>query len=605
MGRCQFQEGRVEMAIKKDKVDVVLIGFGWTGAIMGMELTDTGMNVLALERGEFRDTPTDAAYPKVIDELAYSTRGKLFQQLSGETCTIRHNMQLTAVPYRQHGSFLLGNGVGGAGFHWNGMMYRNLPEELEMKTRYTERYGKKFVPDDMLLQDHGVTYADLEPYYDFSEKLMAVSGKAGNIDGKKTRADGGNPLEAPRTDEFPTAPLQKQYSGMLFEKAARETGFHPYMAPAANASEPYTNPYGVRIGPCNYCGFCENYGCYMYSKASPQTTIMPVLLKRKNFELRTESHVLKVNLDNTGKKATGVTYIDSQGREVEQPADLVILTAFQTHNVRLMLLSGIGKQYDPLTGDGTVGRNFAYQMNGGINVMLPKGTALNRFAGTGAGAVGMDDLNGDQFDHGPLGFVGGASIRTLSTGGRPIGQAPTVPGTPSWGSDWKKGVQDAYQRYMTIGISGSVMAYKDRYLDLDPTYKDKYGLPLLRMTFDWHDNEFAMLGHMGDEMEKVARAIPNDGVYRAIRKKGAHWDTQVYQSTHLTGGAIMGANPMESAVNRYCQSWDVSNVFVTGACLFPQNMGYNPTGLVTALAYWSAKAIREQYLKSPGPLVQA
>ncbi|MFP3534359.1 GMC family oxidoreductase N-terminal domain-containing protein, partial [Burkholderia sp. SIMBA_042] len=85
---------------------------------------------------------------------------------------------------------------------------------------------------------------------------------------------------------------------------------HPYPAPAANASGPYTNPYGVRLGPCNFCGFCENYGCYMYSKASPQTTILPVLLKKPNFELRTHSHVIKVNLDSTGKKAVGVTYID-------------------------------------------------------------------------------------------------------------------------------------------------------------------------------------------------------------------------------------------------------------------------------------------------------
>ncbi|MFX5801436.1 GMC family oxidoreductase N-terminal domain-containing protein, partial [Acinetobacter baumannii] len=85
-----------------------------------------------------------------------------------------------------------------------------------------------------------------------------------------------------------------------------------------NASQPFTNPYGVRIGPCNYCGFCENYGCYMYSKASPQTTILPVLLKRKNFEVRTKAQVIKVNLDASGKRATGVTYIDAQGREVEQ-----------------------------------------------------------------------------------------------------------------------------------------------------------------------------------------------------------------------------------------------------------------------------------------------
>ncbi len=591
------------MAIKKDKVDAVIVGFGWTGAILGQELTDAGLNVVALERGAMRDTPTDAQYPKVIDELEYSVRGKLFQELARETVTIRHTPDDLAVPYRQNGSFLLGNGVGGAGFHWNGMHYRILPEELKLRSHYEERYGKKFIPEGMTIQDFGVSYEELEPHFDFAEKVFGTSGKAGNLNGKIV--PGGNPREGARSSEFPTPPLQNTYGAQLFEKAAREVGFNPYPAPAANTSEPYTNPYGVRLGPCNFCGFCENYGCYMYSKASPQTTILPVLLKKPNFELRTHSYVIKVNLDSDGKKATGVTYIDAQGREVEQPADLVIMAAYQMHNVRLLLLSGIGKPYDPKTGEGVVGKNYAYQMNGAVNVLLPKGTQLNPFVGTGAGGVSMDDLNGDQFDHGPLGFVGGASIRHIRYGGRPIKMTPTVPGTPAWGSKWKAGIADAYQRYMTIGISGSVMSYRDACLDLDPTYKDAYGVPLLRMTFDWHDNEYNMLGYMGDRMEEVGRAMNPEKVFRAIRKKGTHYDTRIYQSTHTTGGAIMGTNPSNSVVNKYLQSWDVSNVFVMGASAFPQNMGYNPTGVVAALAYWSAKAIREQYLKHAGPLVQA
>ncbi|AJC21787.1 GMC family oxidoreductase [Pandoraea pulmonicola] len=591
------------MAIKKDKVDAVIVGFGWTGAILGQELTDAGLNVVALERGAMRDTPTDAQYPKVIDELEYSVRGKLFQELARETVTIRHTPDDLAVPYRQNGSFLLGNGVGGAGFHWNGMHYRILPEELKLRSHYEARYGKKFIPEGMTIQDFGVSYEELEPHFDFAEKVFGTSGKAGNLNGKIV--PGGNPREGARSSEYPTPPLQNTYGATLFEKAAREVGFNPYPAPAANTSEPYTNPYGVRLGPCNFCGFCENYGCYMYSKASPQTTILPVLLKKPNFELRTHAYVTKVNLDSDGKKATGVTYIDAQGREVEQPADIVIMAAYQLHNVRLLLLSGIGKPYDPKTGEGVVGKNYAYQMNGAINVLLPKGTQLNPFIGTGAGGVSMDDLNGDQFDHGPLGFIGGASIRHVRYGGRPIKMTPTVPGTPSWGSKWKAGIADAYQRYMTIGISGSVMSYRDACLDLDPTYRDAYGIPLLRMTFDWHDNEYAMLGYMGDRMEEVGRAMNPEKVFRAIRKKGTHYDTRIYQSTHTTGGAIMGTNPSNSVVNKYLQSWDVSNVFVMGASAFPQNMGYNPTGVVAALAYWSAKAIREQYLKNAGPLVQA
>nr|WP_321948463.1 GMC family oxidoreductase [Paraburkholderia sp. J10-1] len=592
------------MPMRKEKVDCVIVGFGWTGAILGQELTDAGLNVVALERGAMRDTPTDAEYPKVADELKYAVRGHLFQDLSGETVTIRHGVNDLAVPYRQQGSFYLGNGVGGAGFHWNGMHYRMLPEELQLRTRYEERYGSRFFPEGMQVQDFGVTYDEMEPFFDFAEKVFGTSGKAGNLNGRIQ--PGGNPLEGRRTSEFPTPPLKNGLGAQLFEKAARDVGFHPYPAPAANTSQPYTNPYGVRLGPCNFCGFCEDFGCYMYSKASPQTTILPVLLKKPNFELRTQSYVTRILLSPDRKSATGVTYIDAQGREIEQPADMVIVAAFQMHNVRLLLLSGIGTPYDPHTGLGTVGRNYAYQMNGSINVLLPRGAQLNPFVGTGAGGVGIDDLNGDQFDHGPLGFVGGASIRHIRYGGRPIKQTPTVPGTPTWGRGWKAGVVDAYQRFMTIGISGSVMPYRDAYLDLDPTYRDRYGLPLLRMTFDWHDNEYAMIGYMGDRMEEVAKAMNPERYFRAIRRKGQHYDTRVYQTTHTTGGAVMGTSPETSVVNRYLQSWDVPNVFVMGASAFPQNMGYNPTGIVAALAFHTSKAIREQYLKNPGaPLVQA
>src|SRR5918993_3103878 len=105
---------------KKASVDVVLVGFGWTGAIMGMELTSAGLQVLALERGGRRDTQPDFAYPRITDELTYGIRGKLFQNLARETVTIRHTAADVAVPYRQLGSFLPGNGVGGAGVHWNG-----------------------------------------------------------------------------------------------------------------------------------------------------------------------------------------------------------------------------------------------------------------------------------------------------------------------------------------------------------------------------------------------------------------------------------------------------------------------------------------------------
>ena len=329
---------------------------------------------------------------------------------------------------------------------------------------------------------------------------------------------------------------------------------------------------------------------------------MPTLLHRPNFELRTRSHVLRVNLAADGKSATGVTYIDAQGQEVEQPADLVVLCAYQFHNVRLMLLSHIGKPYDPATASGVVGRNYAYQLGSGVNMFFKHDQPMNPFVGAGASGSVIDDFDGDNFDHGPLGFVGGASINCINTGGRPLQQMSVPPGTPAWGAGWKRAIKDNYRYTASVGSQGSVMAYRDNYLDLDPTYKDAYGQPLLRMTFDWKANDIAMTQYITGKMQGIAQAMGPREIKVSVKKPGDHYDLRAYQSTHNTGGAPMGVDPVTSAVNRYLQSWDVPNVFVMGASAFPQNFGYNPTGMVAALAYWAAAAITSRYLKNPGAL---
>ncbi len=588
------------MATKLPATDVVIIGLGWTGSILAHEMTEAGLDVVAIERGPWRDTATDFSPAIAPDELRYAIQLDLFLRPAQETLTFRNSPTQNALPIRAFGSFLPGNGVGGAGVHWNGQTWRFLETDFIARSHLTQRYGKGFLPDDMTIQDWGVSYAELEASYDKFEYLAGISGKAGNIKG--VRQPGGNPFEGPRSREFPLPPLEMTYAPSLFAKAAREMGYHPFPTPAANASQPYTNPLGVSMGPCTYCGFCERFGCANYSKASPQTTVLPSLMRRSNFTLRTESEVLKINMDGTGKRATGVTYVDAQGREWEQPADIVLLCAYQFHNVRMLLLSGIGTPYDPRDGTGTVGRNYAYQSGSGVTMFFDDKT-FNPFIGAGALQQVIDDFNGDNFDHGPLGFVGGGSLAAATTGGRPIGYRATPPGTPRWGSKWKKAAVTAYQNTATIGNQGSSYSYRDAFLDLDPTYTDRFGRKLLRMTFDFHDNERKMAAFAANRAEEIAKAM---GAKQIVKRGLAdHYSIVPYQSTHNTGGAVMGSDPRTSVVNRYLQSWDVSNLFVIGASAFPQNHGYNPTGTVGALAFWAAEAIRTQYLKNPGPLVQA
>ncbi|PDQ20964.1 GMC family oxidoreductase [Mesorhizobium sanjuanii] len=580
--------------------DVVIVGLGWTGAILAHELTDQGLDVLAIERGPWRDTATDFNIGYVQDELRYAVRRDLFLQPAVETMTVRNNPSQTALPMRDFGSFLPGNGVGGAGVHWNGHTWRFWDSDFQIRTNLTKKYGASRVAD-LQVEDWGVTGPEMEPYYDQFEYLAGISGKAGNIKGQLQ--EGGNPFEDPRSRDYPNPPMQMTYAPTLFAEAGRSIGLHPFPTPSANMSRNYVNPLGIAMGQCTYCGFCERFGCANYSKSSAQTTILPVLMKKANFEVRTDSEVLHVDLAPGGKSARGVTYVDTSGEEYFQPADLVLLCAYGLHNARLMMLSGIGRIYDPVTGEGTVGRNYCYQTNAGVQVFFDDKN-FNPFIAAGALGQTIDDYNGDAFDHGALDFVGGSGINCIPTNGRPIGTRPTLPGTPKWGSAWKKATVEGYKSTLGFSSQGSSYATRTNYLDLDPTYKDRFGRPLMRMTFDFPDNDIRMSNYLCDRMEEIAKALGGKQYNVSRRKKG--WDSVPYQSTHNTGGAIMGTDPGRSAVNKFLQSWDVPNVFVIGASAFPQNAGKNPTGTVGALAFLAADAIRNQYLRNPGaPLVQA
>ena len=585
---------------RRKPVDAVIVGFGWTGTLMAAELCEAGLNVVALERGDHAATVPRWAYPKVLDEIAQSARHDLLQNLAKSTVTVRHDKSQTAVPYRQIGSFKPGEGVGGAGVHWAAAHFRVLPEELRMRSHYTEKYGAGFIPEDMTLQDWGVTYEELEPYLLRFERVCGTSSVAGNINGVLTGR--GNAFEPPRSAEFPLPPQADHVNGQLFQKAARELGYHPFPVPSDTISRAYRNIYGCQMGPCNFCGFCADYGCINYSKASPQACVIPYLERMSNFELRANSQVIRVDLTADGKTATGVTYINARGEEIEQPATIVVLAAFHFHNVRLMLTSKIGKPYDTETGDGVVGRNFCYQTDSVVNTFFRKSIYINAFMGAGGAGQAIDDLNGDNFDHGPLNFIGGGVLWGRQSGTGPVRGIPLPKGYPKWGSSWKAAIKDNYLHTSQIEAQCSSMPYRQCFLDLDPTYKDAFGTPLLRVTFNFQDNDLRMSQHVTDRLLEIGRVMGATAIDGRVIKPGSVWDTREYQSTHVNGGTAMGTDPKTSAVNRYLQSWDVSNVFVLGANVFANGIGYNPTGLVAGLTYWCADHIKSRYLKSPGAL---
>jgi gluconate 2-dehydrogenase alpha chain len=566
---------------KLPKRTVVIVGGGLCAGLVSRQLTAQGIDVLVLERGGDHANGAEARLPNQRDELRWDRRQALMQNWERETYTLRHSRADESLPVRWMEAFLPGEGVGGAASHWNGNTWRWAEYDPILRTRYESHYGKAAIPADMPLQDWGTTYGELEPYHDLFEKLFGISGKAGNIKG--AIQTGGNPFEAPRRDEYPQKPLEITEAGRIFTEATAALGFHPFPQPAANSSGQYSNPDGQHLGQCQYCGHCERFICEAHAKATPDTLLYPLLRTRPGFEIRTHAQVLHVDYDRGAKRAVGVRYLDlNSGQEYEQAADIVVLAAFTMTNARLLLLGGIGEPYSPATRRGVVGKNFCYQTMSGVNVFL-RNRWINPFLAAGSTGTVIDEFNNDNFDHSALPFLGGASIAAGVTNGRPIRTRATPPGTPQWGTAWKKATAEWYAHSFYIGAQGSCYPHHENFLDLDPDYTDPYGLPLLRLTFDFRDNEVRMSDWVTRKIGEICKAMTADFM-GPVQGRVRPFDTRQYQSTHVTGGTIMGAEPRFSVVSPHLQHWDAENLFVVGASVYPHNSGYNPTGPLAALA---------------------
>ena len=257
--------------------------------------------------------------------------------------------------------------------------------------------------------------------------------------------------------------------------------------------------------------------------------------------------------------------------------------------------------YDPRTRTGTVGRNYTYQTMSGVSVFYDGKRRINPFMGAGALGTATDDYNNGSFDHSDLGFVGGAYIAAYQTNGHPIHHHPVPPDTPRWGLGWKQAVAQHYNSTVGLTVHGSSTPHPNNYIGLDPTYRDAFGQPLGMITFDFPMNDRQMSHYVTSKAKEIAEHMGGDQV--AVGWLDDHYSIVPYQTTHNTGGAIMGADPRTSVVNRYLQSWDMHNLWVVGSSAYPQNAGYNPTDTVGALAFWAADALVNRYLPNPRPLV--
>jgi gluconate 2-dehydrogenase alpha chain len=585
--------------IKDPAVDVVTIGAGLTAAMLGAKLGEAGYEVRSLEQGASRWTYPEFAHDH--DSLRYSVRYAMMVDLARESWTWRPDARSPALPMRQYGSFNPGEGLGGAMVHWSAQLWRFMETDFRHRSHVVERYGESKLPPGSTIQDWPVTYADLEPWYDKFEIDLGASGLAGNLNGKIL--PGGNPFEAPRSRRYPNPPLERNTFAHMVAKASEDLGLHPFPQPAGITSRAYTDPYGNLRSGCLYCGFCTRFGCEVDAKASPQNTYLPVALKSGKYSVQLGAKVLGIEVDDQGR-ATGVRYLDQDGKLHFQPAELVVCSAFTLENNRLLLMSRSKSHPNGIGNDrGRVGKNYTYQIYPAPVVGLWEGKRLNMYMGNTCTITILYDYNGDNFDHSDLDFIGGMQLYSEPCEREPVNSVTglTTADGKSWGADWKQGLR-GWDSYAGIVTEGESIPYEANFLDLDPNYTDRFGNPLLRITFDWQPNEQAMWRFIyARALEIMKRMRPSRIVVEKPELGG--YNIHDYQSTHPTGGCIMGTDPGHSVTNSYGQVWDTPNVFVTGAALYPQNPGANPTGTVGALTLRTAQALRERYFDSPGELL--
>src|SRR5215831_9368509 len=378
-----------------EKTDVVIVGMGAVGGILAAELGKAGMKVIGLERGPRLTTADFAAQ----DELRYFQRQDLRPSAKRQPITWRPNPKVRATPLP---ILNYGNQAGGGTVHYGAVSWRFHEDDFRVRSHTMERYGAAAIPKDSSVADWPLSYADLEPYYDRAEYDLGVSGKAGNLQGKKI--DGGNVFEAPRRREFPLPPLRADQSGVNFDAGALKLGYHPFPTPRAILSEAYKGRPG-----CTYCGFCQAFGCHVGAKSSILVTKLPEADAIGNFKLITGAMCYRVNSDTSGR-VTGVAYYGPDRSDNTIEAELVILSPFIYDNTRLLLLSKTDRFPNGLANSsGEVGKHLTAHMMANVLVAFDD-RYVNVFMGPSAQKHTIDDFNADNFDHAGVGFIRGSQI---------------------------------------------------------------------------------------------------------------------------------------------------------------------------------------------------
>ena len=535
-----------------EQVDCVVIGAGAAGGIMASELSHAGFSVVVLEQG-----PYLRAKDFKHDEFGVTLRPALTNDVTKQPNTFRSKSgQVTVQQCVEYGRM-----VGGGSVHFTSNYWRFHENDFRERSVWGE------VPA-ATLADWPITYADLEPYYTKAEQELGISGLTGS-----------NPFDPPRSKPYPLPPMPVKSSGVLFEKATRKLGLHPFPAPVAILSQPYRGR-----AACTHCGMCESFGCEMNAKSSTLAALIPGALKTGKCDLRPESYVRKIELDARGR-VTGAVYFDRDNKEVFQRAKAVVLCANGAETPRLLLMSKSNRFPQGLANSsGLVGKYLMFDEGPIISGVFEH--PLNEYK-----SIQVTRVIHDYYDSDPKrGFYGGGGIDarfdyypiSFALSGLP-------PDAPKWGAEFKKTLAEYFTHTMSILAHTTCLAVESNSISLDDHVKDAWGLPALRVTFERHPDD-----------EKTEQFI-RERMFEIMHTTGAKkvWENPVtiLPSRHLMGSCRMGHDPKTSVVNPENRAHDVPNLYIVDGSSLVTSGRQQPTATIQALAYRAADRIIENAKK--------
>jgi len=531
-----------------EPVDVCIIGAGASGATAAKVLTESGLRVVALEKGPWRTKESFGG-----DELANVNRYNLWPDPLLNPRTSRTSAD---DPAELEAFCPVPQMVGGGTVHWQGWLPRFTEDDFRLRSVAGEVPGTT-------LADWPISYDDLEPYYDKVEWAFGVSGQAG-----------ANKYESWRSRGYPCPPMPMSRYAQKFHEGCAALGWNSFPTPQAALSRPFGGRPATVVS-----AFAQQHGDPTGTRSSALNVLVPDALATGRYDLRPDSYVRELVVDERGR-VRGAVYEDAEGVVREQRADVFLLACGAVESARLLLLSKSGRFPNGLAnGSDLVGRNVTFH-----EYSASVGTfddPVNAWAGGGYVSASSFEFYGHDESRG---HVSGGHIAAAGVG-IPLPINWGLPGRPTWGAEAKQVDREYFSHSMAVAMVLHDMPQHDNRVDLDDEVTDAWDLPVARITLTPHENDLAQGRFLVDRCGEILEAAGAKGVDRVYAERITG------NCSHQHGTARMGHDPQTSVLDANCRAHEVENLYVVDGSPFPTATGANPTLTIMANAWRVAEHI--------------